>query len=99
MVKINSRADSHNKITFDYPLQDHISYLSVKALVAGEEVYYQPTEVITLWGSISRSSNSHALSIFMIFLCCLCPVLILVRKLMKPKPEERYEKLESDLDL
>ena len=100
MMKISSRADLQNKISFDYPIEDHISYLSVKAVVGeGEEVYYQPTEVITLWGSLSRSSSSHVFNIFLVILCCLCPALIVIRKLMRPKIEERYEKLESDLDL
>ena len=33
-------------ITFDYPYLDHVSYLSIKALIGNEEIYYQPLQIV-----------------------------------------------------
>lgn len=44
-------------------------------MIGNDEIYYQPIEIITLWGTVTRTSkaNKLALGVSSIILClCLC---------------------------
>lgn len=72
---ISSKPDSNGLITFDYPYKDHISYLSVKAVTGTDELYYQPIEIVTLWGTVTKTSktNKFVIGVTSLFVCiCLC---------------------------
>lgn len=97
MNKIFSSPDSSNTISFEYPINQHISYVSVKAVVNGEEIYYQPKEIITLWGSLSRTTrSSSSWWLVIVGICGICACLVCVRRCLKAKPE--YDPLSSEGD-
>ena len=83
--KITSKPDSENKISFTYQMLDHISYISVKGVYSnGEEIYYRPIEIVTVWGQLSRTSHSHKFAMIMVAICTLCGCLVCYRRYMKP---------------
>ncbi len=61
-------------------LADHISYFGVKATSSsGEEIYYRPIEVITFWGQLSRTSQTHKLALAGFLVVSVCALLAFVR--------------------
>lgn len=53
----------------------------MKAVYDGiEEVYYKPTEIITIWGQLSRTSQSHKITIGTAIVISLIALLVFVRK-------------------
>ena len=94
MTKIKANPDSNGKITFQYTLMDHISYVGVKGINSktGEEIYYRPVEIVTVWGQISRTSFTHRFTIIGIVICALVHILVLCRK----HARRGYKPLEED---
>ena len=94
MTKVSAKADSSNKMTFKYDMLEQISYLSIKGVYSGgNEVYYKPIEVVTVWGQLSRTSHSHKFAMLMIGICGLCGALICVRRCSK---RQGYDKLREE---
>lgn len=82
LIKINAKPDSNGKVIFKYILLDHISYVGVKGINKknGDEVYYRPVEIVTIWGQISRTSTSHKFTIIGISVIVVLIILIIVRR-------------------
>jgi hypothetical protein len=54
--------------------------------VNGEEVYYTPMEVITLWGSVSRKGKGNKMSLLAsLIVACLCTLILYWRVIKKPQ--------------
>ena len=70
-------------ITFDYPYLDHVSYLSIKAVVGNEEIYYQPLQIVTVWGTVARAGRANYILIIGFSLSFLICALIGWRRLTK----------------
>ena len=90
--EISASSASNGLISFDYPFKEQISYLSVKAVVGTDEIYYQPLEIITVWGTVSRAGKANYLSLIFGGLCLFICSLICIRRI-KGKPSKEYEKL------
>lgn len=92
--KIKANPDSNGKISFQYTLMDHISYVGLKGINSktGEEIYYRPIEIVTIWGQISRTSNTHRFTIVGVGLCLFCTALIWCRR----NARKGYRPLEED---
>lgn len=88
--EIPGKPNSEGVITFSYPYQEHVSYLAVKA-VGDEEVYYQPIEVITLWGTVSRAGRTNKFLLTGSTLGMCLVLLVVVRRCSRPE----YRKLEE----
>jgi hypothetical protein len=73
---------------------DHISYVGVKGINAktGEEIYYRPIEIVTIWGQISRTSTTHRFTLIGVSLCLFCVVLMWCRR----NARKGYKPLEED---
>ena len=94
MTKIDAKSDSNNKITLKFNMLEQISYLEVKGVYSGgNEVYYKPIEVVTVWGQLSRTSHSHKFLMLMVGICGFCGALIVVRRIMNRRAG--YDKLEE----
>lgn len=61
-------------------LEEHISFVGVKAVSDnGEESYYRPIEVVTVWGQLSRLSHSHKFTLACFLFVSICALLAFVR--------------------
>lgn len=102
VIQIGSRPDSNGVITFDYPYKDHVTYVSVKAVTGADEIYYQPIEVVTLWGTVTKTSKTNKLVIGVTTLfACICLCICFRRCQKKPTGPGRYDELpevENTLD-
>ena len=90
-MPITTTPDSDGKIAFEYEIPDHISYLSVKAVMEDQEIYYQPIEVITIWGSLTRASYANRFFLLLGGVTLVCCCLIRIRRKKK-----EYQELKDD---
>jgi hypothetical protein len=102
-VSIKPTTTKDNKLSFNFPVKEDINYVGVKAVNAksGAIVYYQPLEITTIKGKISRvmqaASEPQNMSwlIGIIVVVSIIVSLIAFRRYQKKK-NEAYRPLNYD---
>ena len=71
-------------MTFDVELPAAMSFLGVKAVSpTGEEYYYPPVEMASLWGKLSKVSSGHKLTLLFFTFVVLGLLALVVRGLSR----------------
>ncbi len=72
---------SGDQVTMEITLEQPISFIGVKATNNQEEIFYQPIEVVTLWGHITKTGSTYLLwFVTVLFFGCCCSLLYVRRK-------------------
>ena len=103
VVPIKATTAKDNKLSFNFPVKEDINYVGVKAVNAksGAIVYYQPLEITTIRGKISRvmqtASEPQNMSwlIGIVIVISIIVSLIAFRRYQKKK-NEAYRPLNYD---
>jgi hypothetical protein len=63
-----------------FDLSEHISFVAIKGVSnQGQEVFYKTIEVATFWGQLSRTSQTHKLTVALFLIVSVCALLWFVR--------------------
>lgn len=82
---ITSSAQKDSPLTFIYTLENAIDYVGIVGkLETGEEVFYRPIELATLWGKWNQQTTGiHKFWMTLIVVCVLCVLIIWVRRMSR----------------